>query len=39
MVDVAKERMNVVTERNFQEMYPREIRERYWRLVERSLAP
>ena len=37
MVDVAKERMNVVTVRNFREVYPEEVRERYWETVERSL--
>jgi hypothetical protein len=30
--------MNVVTERNFSEMYPREIREAYWDNVRRSLV-
>jgi hypothetical protein len=37
MVDVAKERMNVITEQNFGDVYPEEVRERYWRTVERSL--
>jgi hypothetical protein len=29
--------MNVVTERNFDEVYPREVRDAYWDKVERCL--
>ena len=29
--------MNVVTERNFEQVYPREFREVYWEKVQRSL--